>query len=136
MRPEAPRAAFRSGPIGAWLFALLGVLFVALVAVAAPAHAFVDEPIAADRLPAEARETLALIRRGGPFPYAKDGTVFQNREGLLPRRPRGYYTEYTVRTPGARNRGARRIVAGGDPTRSGEYWYTDDHYQSFRRIRE
>ena len=88
------------------------------------------------QLPPEARETLAAIRRGGPFRYEKDGTVFGNREGLLPRRDRGYYTEYTVRTPGARDRGARRIVAGGDPRSSGEYYYTADHYQSFRRIRE
>ncbi len=88
------------------------------------------------QLPREARETLALIRAGGPFPYSKDGTVFGNRERLLPRQPRGYYTEYTVKTPGSRDRGARRIVAGGDPRSSGEYWYTDDHYQSFRRIRE
>lgn len=83
-------------------------------------------------LPPEARETLALIKAGGPFPYARDGTVFRNREGLLPGRPRGYYREYTVRTPGARDRGARRIVAGRD----GEYYYTHDHYRSFRRIRE
>ncbi len=88
------------------------------------------------QLPPEARETLAAIRRGGPFRYEKDGTVFGNREGLLPRRDRGYYTEYTVRTPGARDRGARRIIAGGDPRSSGEYYYTPDHYQSFRRIRE
>jgi len=87
-------------------------------------------------LPREALETLELIRAGGPFPYTQDGTVFQNRERLLPQRPRGYYTEYTVRTPGARNRAARRIVAGGDPRTSGEYYYTEDHYNSFRRIRE
>jgi ribonuclease T1 len=101
-----------------------------------------DEPVPAaaevalHELPREARETLARIRAGGPFPYAKDGTVFGNRERLLPRQARGYYTEYTVRTPGSRDRGARRIVAGGDPRSSGEYWYTDDHYRSFRRIRE
>ncbi|MFN9771215.1 MAG: ribonuclease domain-containing protein [Burkholderiales bacterium] len=88
------------------------------------------------QLPREARETLALSRAGGPVPYDKDGTVFGNRERLLPRQSRGYYTEYTVKTPGSRDRGARRIVAGGDPRTSGEYWYTDDHYRSFRRIRE
>jgi ribonuclease T1 len=91
-------------------------------------------------LPREARETLALIKRGGPFPYRKDGTVFQNRERRLPAKPRGYYREYTVRTPWERDRGARRIVAGkgetGDPATSGEYYYTDDHYETFRRIRE
>lgn len=96
----------------------------------------VDTVISLHQLPPEARTTLDRIRRGGPFPYAKDGTVFGNREGRLPRRPRGYYSEYTVRTPGARDRGARRIIAGGDPIASGEYWYTDDHYQTFQRIRE
>lgn len=84
------------------------------------------------QLPPEARDTLALIAQGGPYPYEKDGTVFQNREGRLPARPRGYYREYTVKTPGARNRGARRIVAGA----GGDKWYTDDHYETFRRIRE
>ena len=91
-------------------------------------------------LPREALETLALIQAGGPFPYAKDGTTFRNYERILPRQQRGYYTEYTVKTPGARNRGARRIVAGkgstGDPATSGEYWYTADHYRSFARIVE
>jgi len=90
-------------------------------------------------LPPEARQTLVLIRQGGPFPYRKDGTAFGNRERLLPSKPRGYYSEYTVPTPGSRDRGARRIVAGkgdtGSPATSGEYYYTDDHYQSFRRIR-
>ena len=92
--------------------------------------------IAVANLPSEARATLDLIKRGGPFPYSKDGTVFGNREGLLPSKPRGYYTEYTVKTPGAKDRGARRIVAGGDPKQSGEYYYTGDHYQSFMPIRE
>ena len=83
-------------------------------------------------LPPEAVETLRLIERGGPFPHRQDGTVFQNRERLLPQRPRGYYREYTVRTPGARDRGARRIVTGGDPPEV--YYYTEDHYRSFRRL--
>lgn len=100
------------------------------------AAAAAETTVVVAELPPEARETLALIRRGGPFPYDKDGTVFGNRERLLPARPRGYYTEYTVRTPGARDRGARRIVAGGDPRTTAEYWYTADHYRSFRRIRE
>jgi ribonuclease T1 len=82
-------------------------------------------------LPPEVGEILALIDRGGPFPYAKDGTVFQNREGFLPKKPRGYYREYTVPTPGAGNRGARRLVAGAD----GEVYYTGDHYRSFKRLR-
>ena len=83
-------------------------------------------------LPGEALETLALIERGGPFPHRQDGATFQNRERLLPPRPRGYYREYTVRTPGARDRGARRIVSGGRPP--AEFFYTDDHYRSFRRF--
>lgn len=89
-----------------------------------------------DRIPEGEREpllaTLALIEQGGPFPYEKDGTVFQNREGKLPPRPRGYYREYTVPTPGAKNRGARRVVQGRD----GDTWYTSDHYRSFVRIDE
>ena len=88
--------------------------------------------VAASELPAQARDTIALIRKGGPFPYERDGVVFGNFEKLLPAKERGYYREFTVRTPGARNRGARRIVAG----RGGELYYTDDHYQTFRRIRE
>jgi ribonuclease T1 len=98
------------------------------------------EEIAAAKLPKQARDTLALIKQGGPFPYRKDGTVFGNREGILPKKARGYYHEYTVKTPYSRDRGARRIVAGdgktGDPATSGEYYYTDDHYASFKRIRE
>lgn len=80
----------------------------------------------------EARATLALIRKGGRFPYAKDGAVFGNREGILPKQKRGYYREYTVKTPGERTRGARRIVAGI----RGEFYYTEDHYNHFSRIRE
>jgi len=87
-------------------------------------------------LPREAREVLRLIREDGPFPYSKDGSAFGNREGLLPPQPPGYYAEYTVPTPGARDRGARRIVAGGRPRGMGDNYYTDDHYRSFRRIRE
>jgi len=85
-----------------------------------------------DALPPEARATLQLIQAGGPFPHRQDGRVFSNRERLLPLKKRGYYREYTVKTPGARDRGARRIVAGTD----GEYYYTDDHYRTFRRILE
>ena len=87
-------------------------------------------------LPREAQTTLLLIQQGGPFSYDKDGVVFGNYEARLPRQKRGYYHEYTVKTPRARNRGARRIIAGGEPATSGEYYYTDDHYQSFRRIKE
>jgi ribonuclease T1 len=87
-------------------------------------------------LPQEGRDTLALIKRGGPFRHRQDGSVFGNREQRLPAKERGYYREYTVPTPGAKDRGARRIVAGGDARSSGEYYYSDDHYNSFRRIRE
>lgn len=83
-------------------------------------------------LPPEARQTLAQISRGGPFPYAKDGSTFGNFERRLPFRPRGYYREYTVKTPGSHDRGARRIVAG----ENGERYYSGDHYRTFQRIRE
>jgi ribonuclease T1 len=86
----------------------------------------------AAQLPPEARETIELIRRGGPYPYARDGVTFANRESRLPREKRGDYHEYTVKTPGERTRGARRIIAG----KGGELYYTDDHYNHFRRIRE
>jgi ribonuclease T1 len=81
-------------------------------------------------LPAEAAQTVALIRAGGPFAYDRDGVVFENREGLLPAEPSGYYHEYTVPTPGASDRGARRIIEGS----GGELYWTDDHYRSFERI--
>lgn len=87
-------------------------------------------------LPAEARETMARIREGGPFPYERDGIRFGNRERILPSRPRDYYREYTVKTPGAKTRGARRIVCGGPQATPDVCYYTQDHYQSFARIRE
>jgi ribonuclease T1 len=86
-------------------------------------------------MPLQARQTHELILRGGPFPYDKDGTVFGNRERLLPKQSRGYYREYTVKTPGAKNRGARRIVCGGrQPEKPESCYYTADHYASFSRI--
>jgi ribonuclease T1 len=86
-------------------------------------------------LPAQAQETHRLVLKGGPFPYPKDGISFGNRERQLPREARGYYHEYTVKTPGPRDRGARRIVCGGEPpTQPAVCYYTDDHYASFRRI--
>jgi ribonuclease T1 len=120
--------------IVAWLALLVAVLLplqMAVARTAADTQAWVE----LRELPAQAIETCALIRKGGPFPYTRDGTTFFNRERLLPERPRGHYREYTVPTPGASNRGARRIVTGGDPRVSDEFWYTDDHYRSFRRIR-
>lgn len=85
-----------------------------------------------DELPKEAQTTLRLVKSNGPFPYKRDGATFGNFEGRLPKKERGYYKEYTVPTPEVRARGARRIVTG----RNGEYYYTDDHYQTFRRILE
>ena len=113
-------------------------VFLSLALVCAPAHAHshhshnVLTSITAAELPAEARDTLHAIKRGGPFAYERDGVVFKNYERILPQRQRGYYREYTVRTPGARNRGARRIVCG-PPV---ECYYTADHYRTFKRIRE
>jgi ribonuclease T1 len=107
------------------------VRFVVALLLAFATAAWAGE-IAVAELPAQARATLALIKAGGPFPYAQDGRSFHNRERRLPLMARGYYREYTVPTPGARDRGARRIVAGS----GGEYYYTADHYRTFRRIRE
>ena len=103
----------------------------------APEHATIAPTVATSSgwpafLPAEAQHTLRRIESGGPFEYRQDGAVFQNRERRLPHQAHGYYREYTVDTPGAGDRGARRIVSGGDPPV--EYFYTDDHYRSFRRF--
>lgn len=112
-------------------------LAILLLSISAFAKDFAQlDVIGYSDLPREAQQTLALIKQGGPFLYGKDGAVFGNYEARLPKQRRGYYHEYTVKTPRAKNRGARRIIAG-EPTRlSGEYYYTDDHYQSFKRIRE
>jgi ribonuclease T1 len=96
------------------------------------AFCFSESAIEKKQLPKEALETLVLINKGGPFPHPRDGAVFGNREKLLPPRERGWYREYTVRTPGVTSRGARRIVAGRD----GTLYYSDDHYRSFKRILE
>src|SRR6516164_5979276 len=93
-----------------------------------PAIATVD----LSELPREARQTIALIKKGGPYPYKKDGAAFGNFERRLPLHERGYYREFTVPTPDARNRGARRIIQG----KGGEFYYTDDHYETFRLVRE
>ena len=122
----------------------LRLLFTAVLvaacafAPAAPARTTPEDlpAVALADLPREARAVDARIRSGGPFRYDRDGVVFGNRERLLPAMPRGYYREYTVPTPGARNRGARRIVCGGPPKAPDACYYTDDHYRSFRRIRE
>jgi ribonuclease T1 len=123
--------------------ALPGLGLVVALALGAGATALARTPetpdsvgaVALATLPPEARGTHRLILSGGPFPYRKDGTVFGNRERLLPLKARGYYREYTVKTPGSRDRGARRIVCGGTPPTSPEAcFYTADHYASFRRI--
>jgi ribonuclease T1 len=109
------------------------VAFAALVAVGQPAGA--SATVRLDELPPEAQHTYRLIHAGGPFPYQKDGVVFGNRERLLPSQVRGYYREYTVKTPRSRDRGARRIVCGGhERTTPDVCFYTQDHYASFRRI--
>ncbi len=92
------------------------------------------DPVPLQALPIQGQETYQLIHRGGPFPYEKDGSVFGNRERALPGQKRGYYREYTVKTPGASNRGARRIVCGGAATTPEVCYYTADHYDTFRRI--
>lgn len=132
------------------------LLFVLLlIGLATSFHAYADDPgnmgpitvarhtshergpagfaiIAKDELPREGQMTLELIKQGGPFNYRKDGTAFQNREKRLPVKPKGYYREFTVPTPGVAGRGARRIVAGSN----GEFYYTDDHYRTFKLIKE
>ena len=120
---------------------LAGVLLLASLASPILVHARQSAPadtpaaIAVAELPAQGRHTLQLIRDGGPFPYSKDGTVFGNRERLLPGQKRGYYREYTVPTPGLSHRGARRIVCGGQQPREPDAcYYTEDHYSSFRLI--
>ncbi|MEO8386077.1 MAG: ribonuclease domain-containing protein [Betaproteobacteria bacterium] len=97
--------------------------------------------VSVSELPGEARETLALIRKGGPYPYSKDGSIFSNRERILPKEPRGFYHEFTVKTPHARDRGARRVICGGalakqQPQVLETCYYTDDHYASFKKIKE
>ncbi|HKI63974.1 MAG TPA: ribonuclease domain-containing protein [Burkholderiales bacterium] len=110
---------------------LLAAVVAFVVASNAAGFSPLDE-IRVGALPPDASRTIRLIHRGGPFPFAKDGSVFANREQRLPWRYRGYYREYTVAPVGARQRGARRIVSG----RGGELYYTRDHYRSFLRIRE
>ena len=125
-------------PTARGLFPCVALCLVAIFA-ATQAVARAGEPVqsvAVEALPADARATLDRIRNGGPFPYQRDGVVFGNRERILPARPRGYYHEYTVATPGVNTRGARRIVCGGNPATLRECYYSDDHYQTFRRIRQ
>ncbi|MEK7345917.1 MAG: ribonuclease [Pseudomonadota bacterium] len=121
-----------------WMPVLLGlVLSICTVLVQArpAADAQTSPTLSVADLPREGQETYQLIRKGGPFPHEKDGTVFGNRERILPRETRGFYREYTVRTPGVKHRGARRIVCGGQvPRQPQACYYTPDHYASFRVI--
>jgi ribonuclease T1 len=116
-----------------WIIFLAVLLFSLNLFAKEPPSAGV---IAVADLPVEAQKTLQLIRQGGPFPFAKDGVVFGNYEGILPKHKRGYYHEFTVKTPGVRTRGARRIIIGGELVSSRERYYTEDHYATFKRIRE
>lgn len=111
-----------------------GVNFTSLVQAKGPVGADGVAVIAQSELPPQGRDTYEKIRAGGPFAYDKDGVVFGNRERILPNEKRGYYREYTVKTPGSRDRGARRIVCGGKPKAPDACYYTADHYSSFRRI--
>jgi ribonuclease T1 len=116
------------------LLALSGAWVGAVAQAKTPPPAAL-QTVARAELPAQAQTMMTLIEQGGPFKYDKDGTVFGNREKILPARQRGYYREYTVKTPGERSRGARRIVCGGQQPRSPDAcFYTDDHYGSFRQI--
>ena len=138
-RPWASEPAPRKG--GLWL-AVLGVVVLAVLTWALNQGGFSgggrdgdSDPanlpvVALASLPPEAQDTVALIDAGGPFPYDRDGVVFENREHLLPGEPTGYYHEYTVPTPGAADRGARRIITGD----AGELYWTGDHYRTFARI--
>ena len=123
----------RRAKVGALIALILATTMSFGAQAKAPAGLGAD--VSLSSLPAQARETEKLIHSGGPFPYARDGVVFGNYEKRLERKPRGYYHEYTVPTPGARNRGARRIICGGNPpTEPDACFYTEDHYNSFHRI--
>ena len=119
---------------------LLVIVAACLAGTIAPAlargHFDEGNEVRAAALPGEAREQLVLIRAGGPFRHERDGVTFGNREHALPAHRRGYYHEYTVGTPGMRTRGARRIVCGGPRAAPEVCYYSDDHYATFRRIRE
>lgn len=121
------------------LVALISALFVGLVSPAAvtaqPVTPKALPTVALSSLPSQATDTVRLVQKGGPFPYSQDGTVFQNREGLLPSQSSGYYHEYTVKTPGSSTRGARRIITGGGTLKNPAHWYyTADHYASFSNV--
>lgn len=115
---------------------LITALTLAVATTVAPTTAYAAIPnCALSSLPSQAADTLDLIHSGGPFPYRQDGTVFQNREGILPSQSASYYHEYTVKTPGSSDRGARRLIGGGSPVTAPQYvYYTADHYASFCKV--
>ena len=133
-------AAYASITSSVTKFALTGLMLAALATGAEARGWFgtgkpAQDSIALSELPVQGQRTYEAILNGGPFRFEKDGTVFGNRERLLPPARRGHYREYTVATPGSRDRGARRIVCGGEQRTTPEAcWYTADHYASFRRI--
>ena len=134
-------AAYAFTPSPVRRFALTGLLLLALTTGAqardffgAPAPESSRDSIALAELPVQGQRTYQAILNGGPFRHDKDGSVFGNRERQLPQARRGHYREYTVDTPGSRDRGARRIVCGGEKTRPAACWYTSDHYTSFKQI--
>ena len=127
--------------MSAWFagFLMLGLATVStnLVHAKSPVPAVSEGAIALTQLPSQGQDMMKLIYAGGPFKYDKDGVIFGNRERILPAKTRGFYREYTVKTPSERTRGARRIVCGGlKPTTPEACYYTDDHYASFRKIAE
>ncbi|MEO7728730.1 MAG: ribonuclease domain-containing protein [Burkholderiales bacterium] len=136
MTPAPRRAGWRAlAAVLLWAAGLFGAAAIAPLvgdAIARGEARSATSEIFHAALPHEAQQVLQAIRRGGPYTFERDGVVFANYERQLPVRRRGYYREYTVPTPGAHSRGARRIIAGTDA----EYYYTDDHYRTFRRIRE
>ena len=125
-----------------WRVALLATGLAATAMLAAQTSSArtvgcaIGQSIAPQEMPKQARDTLALIESGGPFSSNRDGISFSNRERILPKAQRGFYREYTVRTPGVKNRGARRIVCGGDQRSLEACYYSDDHYQSFKCIQK
>ena len=127
----------KTGALAACVLLIASLVSTVTVHARQPANAEGQPTVRLAELPSTGRDTYQRILAGGPFTYEKDGVVFGNRERLLPPRQRGYYREYTVKTPGQRNRGAQRIVCGGvRPTAPEGCFYTNDHYASFRRIVE
>ena len=133
---ESHAASLRPWTKADWAsLSLLWVIAIFAFSALARTPAETVPEVAFGEIPKEAREVYALIGKGGPFPFDRDGVVFGNREKLLPGKPRGYYHEYTVRTPGVKSRGGRRLVCGGSIAAPDACYYTEDHYRSFRKIR-